>query len=216
MRPYHEQDGFKLLKWARKSKEMGFVPPEALIEETSEEGRFLAWEMQTNGRMSSLPATEIWLNKPSLSSLLVPICKKGGISLIWFDGWPSQEAVASLFARASVHTTILTLSDLDLKRAFFAQELAELIESSRPGGSSARIEVKSIGLVPEQVGELKIPMVQGVRGSKDKEERYRRYLEETSIDPRMMAELDALEVCYSGGVAAFLNDSLSRYQYSDF
>lgn len=48
MRPYHEQDGLKLLKWARKSKAMGFVSLEAIIEETSGEGSFLPAVMQTN------------------------------------------------------------------------------------------------------------------------------------------------------------------------
>ena len=236
MRPYHEQDGPKLLKWARKSKAMGFVSPEAIIEETSGEGSFLPGEMQTNASMNdpvsdrtndqtngrtndhmkSGPAIEVWLNKPSLSTLLIPVCKKRGIVLIWFDGRPSQEAIASLFTRASAQTAILTLSDLDLKSAFFAQELAEQIEGSRPRGSGASIGVKSIGLVPEQIGELKIPMVRGDRGQKEEEERYGRYLKKCILDPRKMAELDALEVHYPGGIAAFLSDALSGYLHSDF
>lgn len=216
MRPYHEQDGPKLLKWARKSKAMGFVPPEAIIEETSDEGSFLPVEVQRKDHMSSLPAIEVWLNKPSLSTLLIPVCKKRGIALIWFDRRPSQEAIAGLFARASAQTTILSLSDLDLKSAFFAQELAEQIEGLWTGGSGARIEVKSIGLVPEQIGDLKIPLVRGDRGQKEEEERYGRYLKKFIIDPRNMAELDALEVYYPGGIAAFLSDALSRYLHSDF
>lgn len=122
-----------------------------------------------------LEKSDLLSDRISLFSLLIPVYKKGGISLIWFDRRPSQETVASLFAHASSQTTILTLSDLDLNRAFFAQDLAEQIEISQPRCSSARIEVKSIGIVPEQVGELKIPIVQRVRGSKE-EERYRRYL----------------------------------------
>ena len=219
MRPYHEQDGLKLLKWARKSKAMGFVSPGAIIEETSGEGSFLPADMQANdrtdGQMRSAPATEVWLNKPSLSSLLIPICKKHGIALIWFDGRPSKEAVASLFARACAQTTILTLSDLSPKDAFFAQDLADLIDGSRPVGHSASIEVKSIGLVPDQIGLLKIPLVHGNRGQREEEERYERYLKKCSLDPRKVAELDALEVYYPGGVAAYLVDALSRYLHGD-
>lgn len=221
MRPYHEQDGLKLLKWARKSKAMGFVSPEAIIEETSQEGSFLPRKMQRTGtddrtndptkdRMSSLPAIEVWLNKPSLALLLIPVCKKRGIALVWFDGLPSQEATASLFARASAQTTILSLSDLNPESAFFAQDLAKRIEVSRPRGCNARIEVISIGIVPEQIGELKIPMVQVDKGQKEEEARYGKYLKKCSLDPRKMAELDALEVSYTGGVAAFLDDALSR------
>ncbi len=213
MRPYHEQDGAKLSKWASKSIEMGFVSPETIIEETSEEGSFLPEEVQTDeisGQIGSATATEVWLNKPSLSSLLIPICKKHGIALIWFDLHPTQKAIASLFARASSRTTILTLSDLNLKSAFFARDLAEEIEAWRPGGCTARIDIKPIGIFPEQIRELKIPMVQGIGGSKDEEDRYRRYLKGRSLDPKKMAELDALDVYYPGGVAAFLDDALVR------
>jgi hypothetical protein len=137
------------------------------------------------------------------------------ITLIWFDGRPSQEAVASLFARTCAQTTILTLSDLSPKDAFFAQDLADLIDGSRPVGHSASIEVKSIGLVPDQIGLLKIPLVHGNRGQREEEERYERYLKKCSLDPRKVAELDALEVHYPGGVAAFLVDALSRYLRGD-
>ena len=65
--------------------------------------------------------------------------------------------------------------------------------------------------MPEQVGELKIPLVRGDRGQKEEEDRYGRYLKKCILDPRKMAELDALEVYYPGGIAAFLNDALSRY-----
>ena len=211
MRPYHEQDGAKLSKWASKSIEMGFVSPEAIIYESSEEGSFLPGEVQANAnndRIESAAVIEVWLNKPSLSSLLIPICKKHGIALIWFDIHPSQEAISSLFARAPARTTILTLSDLNLKSAFFAQTLAESIEASRPKGCRARIEIKPLGIVPEQIGELKIPLVQGGKGSKDEEARFARIMKRCSLDPGKMAELDALEVSYPGGVAAFLDDAL--------
>jgi len=36
-------------------------------------------------------------------------------------------------------------------------------------------------------------------------------MKECSLDPGKMAELDALEVYYPGGVAAFLEDALSRH-----
>ncbi len=219
MRPYHEQDGPKLLKWAQKSKAMGFVSLEAIIEETTGEGSFLPADVQandrTNGLIRSAPATEVWLNKPSLSSLLIPVCKKRGIALIWFNGRPSQEAIKNLFARVCAQTTILTLSDLSPKDAFFAQVLADLVDGSRPVGCSASIEVKSIGLVPDQIEMLKIPLVHGNRGQREEEERYERYMKKCSLDPRKVAELDALEVHYPGGVAAFLVDALSRYPHGD-
>jgi hypothetical protein len=70
--------------------------------------------------------------------------------------------------------------------------------------------VKPIALVPEQIGELKLPLVQGSKGQKEEEARYARLLKKSSLDSRKMAELDALEVYYPGGVAAFLDDALNR------
>jgi len=81
-------------------------------------------------------------------------------------------------------------------------------------GHSARIEVKSIGLVPDQIGMLKIPLVHGNRGQREEEERYERYLKKCSLDPRMVAELDALEVYYPGGIATFLDKVLSGFAHN--
>ena len=130
---------------------------------------------------------------------------------------PQQELVAAEEHAVSSANSQLnpTLSDLSPKDAFFAQELADLIKGSRPVGHSASIEVKSIGLVPDQIGLLKIPLVHGNRGQREEEERYERYLKKCSLDPKNVAELDALEVYYPGGVAAFLVDALSRYLRGD-
>jgi hypothetical protein len=71
--------------------------------------------------------------------------------------------------------------------------------------------LKCIGLKPDQVLELKIPMVQGRADSKENRDLFKMYLKPHSLDPRKMAELDALEVYYPGGIAGFLDKSLSQY-----
>ena len=54
-------------------------------------------------------------------------------------------------------------------------------------------------------------MVQGRIDSKEKRDLFKIYLKTHSLDPGKMAELDALEVCYPGGIAGFLDKSLSQY-----
>jgi len=95
------------------------------------------------------------------------------------------------------------------KRCIFDADLYTNIERLKPSGSSAEIFVKRIGLKPEQVLELKIPMVTGRIDSKDDRDRFKRYLKSYGLDPSKIAELDALEVYYRGGIAAFLDEILS-------
>ena len=85
------------------------------------------------------------------------------------------------------------------------------IADSKPSESNADIRVKRIGLLPEQVLELKIPMVRGSPDSKENKDKFKKYLNSHALDPKKMAELDALEVYYSGGIAGFLDECLSRY-----
>ena len=73
------------------------------------------------------------------------------------------------------------------------------------------IKLKCIGLKPEQVLDLKLPLVKANIDSKEEQNRFKSYLKPYHIDPRKMAELDCLEVYYPGGIAGFLNDALAKY-----
>ncbi len=66
--------------------------------------------------------------------------------------------------------------------------------------------MKCIGLKPEQVLDLKLPLVNANINSKEDQNRFKRYLKPYPIDPRKMAELDCLEVYYPEGIAGFLNE----------
>ena len=124
----------------------------------------------------------------------------------------SEKSMEELFLRLEKPTIILCLSDLSYGSAFFAQDLATKIEKSRPLESNVDIRVKCIGLLPEQVLELKIPMVRGSPDSKENKDKFRKYLKSYALDPKKIAELDALEVYYPGGMAGFLNECLSKYK----
>jgi hypothetical protein len=218
MRPYHENDGLKLPKWLGKAKAQGYVPDDAIFDESQRE-QILLPEQSRNLR--NLPCSvEVWLNKTSLHPLLAPVCRKHDASLVSVQGWPSKEALDALFGRAAERPTIvLCLNDLNANGAFFAADLATLITKAKPQGCGSDIKIKCIGLLPEQISLLeiplqKIPLDQKGPDSKDEQERFKKYMKSHGLDPKKMAELDALEAHYPGGIAGFLEEALLKFAFS--
>lgn len=205
-RPYHESDGERLPKWVGRARRLGFIPADAILDEVPGDAVFLP-----KAEVKKPYRIEVWLNKSALNPLLYPVCEKHGVSLVSMAR-PSKDAVESLYRRSVGHTTIiLCLSDLSAGSFTFCRDLGmEIAGMIADGKSGGDIRVKRIGLTPEQVLKLKIPLVPGERSAKD-EALYRGYLKPYGLNPRRMAELDALEVYYPGGIAGFLDDALSRY-----
>lgn len=205
-RPYHENDGEKLPKWMSKARSLGFIPADAILEETVGEQVFLPeidWQ-----RPYSL---EVWVAKSALNPLLYPICQKHGATLVSVNGRASEEAISALYRRCRQPTIILTLSDLSPSGAFFSRGLANEIVQARQSNGSPEIKLECIGLKPEQVLDLRLPLVSANSNSKEDQNRFKRYLKPYQIDPRKMVELDCLEVHYPGGIAGFLDELLSKY-----
>ncbi|NYT01851.1 MAG: hypothetical protein GKC10_03715 [Methanosarcinales archaeon] len=181
---------------------------------------------------------ELWLDRSALNPLLLPVCREMGITLVSVEKTPSRDAILALLARRAPQTVILCLCDLSIDSFEFEQRVAQAVggpaglergeletgelgarelgtgelEASQlgardPGGRG--IQVRRLGLTPRQVGDLKLPLVPGRQGDKKEQDRYKKYVKPEGISPRMMAELDALEVHYPGGMAAFVRDELS-------
>ena len=205
-RPYHENDGEKLPKWMSKARRLGFIPADAILEETAGEQIFLPEIVQQ--RPYSL---EVWVAKSALNPLLYPICQKNGVTLVSVNGRASDDAISALYQRCSHPTIILCLSDLSPSGAFFSSDLATKIAGAKPSTGSRDIELKCLGLKPEQVLDMKLPLVNANINSKEDQNRFKGYLKPYPIDPRKMAELDCLEVYYPEGIAGFLNESLAKY-----
>ena len=204
MRPYHENDGEKLPKWLGKARTLGYIPADVILDETP--GEQIIPAEHSRDRQHSI---EVWLNKSSLDPLLAPVCREHGVTLVSVQGKASEEALKALYRRAAGPTIILCLSDLSPSGAFFATDLAADVAKAKLQGCDADIKIKCIGLLPEQISRLtipllKIPMAQKGPNSKDDQERFKKYLKLHSLDPKKMAELDALEAHYPGGIAGFL------------
>lgn len=205
-RPYHETDGQKLPKWMAKARKLGFIPAYAILDEIPGEHIF---EPDTLPEMPY--SIEVWLNKSALSPLLYPVCQKYGATLVSVNEKASDDAIKSLRARCRKPTIILCLSDLSPGSAFFCRDLALEIAMPSPSTVDADVKLKCIGLKPQQILDLKIPMVSGSSGSKQDNDNFKRYLKSHSLEPRKIAELDALEVFFPGGIAGFLDKCLSKY-----
>ncbi|MCX6676368.1 MAG: hypothetical protein NTU95_00295 [Methanothrix sp.] len=206
MRPYHENDGEKLPKWMSKARSLGFIPADAILEETAGEQLFppeIDWERPY--------FLEVWVAKSALNPLLYPICQKYGVTLVSVNGRASEDAISALHQRCRQPTIILCLSDLSPSGAFFSSDLASEIAKVEPSMGNRDIKLKCIGLKPEQVLDLKLPLVNAKMNSKEDHNRFKRYLKPYPIDPRKMAELDCLEVHYPGGIAGFLSEALAKY-----
>ncbi len=204
-RPYHESDGAKLSKWMSKARTLRFIPADAILDEIPGENVFLPDE-----RQAKTTPVEVWLNKSALNPLLYPVCQKHGATLVSVNGRASEEAVKALYKRCCSPTIILCLSDLRPDSVFFARDLEAKIAELRHR-AAANIRLKSIGLLPEQILELKVPMVQGSKEKNEGQEKYKNFLKPYALDAKRMAELDALEVYFPGGIAGFLEDALSKW-----
>ncbi|HEX7445324.1 MAG TPA: hypothetical protein VF300_02950, partial [Methanothrix sp.] len=181
-RPYHESDGEKLPKWMGKARKLGFIPADAILDEIPGEHVFLPEVSQKKPY-----SIEVWLDKSALNPLLHPVCEKHGVTLVSVNGRASEDAIQALYQRCDSPTIILCLSDLSSNSSFFCRDLATRIAESRPPGSDADIRLKCIGLLPDQVLELKIPMVQGGIDSKENRDLFKMYLKPHPLDPRKMA-----------------------------
>ncbi len=207
-RPYHESDGERLSKWATKAGELGYVPRDAFLEEVPGEHLFLP----KPGALSRPYRIELWLNRSAFDPLLSPICSGQGVALVSVSGSPpSRQAVEALFARAEeTPAVVLCLCDLSADGFTFCRDLARAIARSQ-SREGRDIRLKHIALTPQQVAEMKIPMVPGKKSEKVLQSLFQRYLKPYRLDPRRMAELDSLEAHYPGGLAGFVKDALSRY-----
>jgi hypothetical protein len=207
-RPYHESDGEKMPKWTGKAKRLGFIPVDAILDEVPGEHIF-----QPEICRDRPYTVEVWLNKSALNPLLYPICQRHGATLVSVDGRVSENAVLALCQRYNRPTVILCLSDISPSNVFFCRDLAMKIAQSSHLKRSADIKLKCVGLKPEQISELKLPGIRASINSKEDRERFKRHLKSQSLNPKNMVELDALEVYYPGGIAAFLDEILSKYSH---
>jgi len=123
---------------------------------------------------------------------------------------PSDDAIKGLYQRCNAPTIILCLSDMSINGISFCRALADMIAKADTSGEYD-IRARRIGLTPKQVLDQKIPMVQGERGTKESRRRYERYLKPYELNGRRMAELDALEAYYPGGLSGFVEEVLIRY-----
>ena len=200
-RPYHENDGAKLIKWADRAQKLQFLPAGALLDE--EPGEHII-----QPPVAAEAGLELWLNRSAFNPLLAPVCARHGAVLVSAERISSR-LVQQLLDRSACRTTVLCLSDLSQKSFLFCHSLGAALAQAR-SRESPEITVHRAGLNPEQVLQWKVPMLSQEKGSKDALKEYRRYLQPYGLDHKKMAELDALEAYYPRGIAGFCDDLLAN------
>jgi hypothetical protein len=210
MRRYHETDCPKLEKWVERAKLFGHLREDVILEGLV--GEFIQPEAETVGPEG--PRIELWLTRPALAPLVLPVCQKRGVGLVSVDGQLTAEMARRLIGRARSNrrpTLVLCLSDLSPSGLSFCTDLASMIRDlSRSDDDDLDLRAKRIGLSPRQVLDLGIPTIPGKAGSKEEKKRYKRYVKPSGLDPERIAELDAIEARHPGGVAGFVEEVLSR------
>lgn len=203
-RPYHENDGAKLVKWADKAQRLDFLPANAILKEEPGEHTILP-----ETAVSRTHRLELWLNRSAFNPLLTPVCARHGTVLVSAAGI-SNDLVEQLLDRAACRTTVLCLSDLSLKGLHFCDSLRAALAQARHR-NDPEIRVHRAGLTPEQVLRWSIPMVSQEKGSKEVSRQYKTHIQAYGLDHKKMAELDALEAFYPKGMAGFCEDLLTEY-----
>ncbi len=209
-RLYHENDGEKLTKWSGKAQKLGILPADAILKE--DEGEHIILPETEHCQTQRM---ELWLNRSAFNPLLKPVCSRHGAVLVSSSDCPSERLLQQLFDRATCQTTVLCLSDLSAEGLSFFDNLVEAIANGRPSGAP-EIRVVQGGLTPEQVLLLKIPMVSQKKSTDEAEKKYKKCLKAYGLNHHKMAELDALEVYCSRGIAGFCDDLLARYKLPGF
>lgn len=206
-RAFQEGDRDRLYKWARTAVAIGYLPEDSFLEDLPGVQTILP-KVTSHLRPYRL---EVWISRSAFNPLLEPVCSRHGAVLVSISGRLPSDAIDSLYQRSGEKDTVLLcLADLSPEGTSFVLDLARALSDLKRHGVS-RIRMRQAALTPEQVVRLKIPMV-ALRGGQSRGlDRYRRHLKPFGLDPRRMAELDALEALCTGGIARFMEDELSRY-----
>lgn len=209
-RPYTESDGESLPKWVGRARKLGFIPKDAILDEIPGEQVFLPKTISSDTIKTRM---EVWVNKSATNELILPACTEHVATLVSVSNRPSRAAVEDLFQRSDRPTMILCLSDLSVVSFSFCRDLARRI-AEEDSAKGKDIRVKRIGLSPKQVFDLGLPMVLGEQGAKVDRKMYEKYIKPYDFGRNRMAELDALEAYYRGGLKGFVGEALSRYEDS--
>lgn len=199
-RQFDESDASRLVKWATLASELGYIPRDALLKEVPGI-HVLAPDYRPSGAHA-----ELWIDRSALNPLIWPVCNRYGITLVSVSGARLDDALRDPRTGArGEEALLLCMADLSPSGLSFVRALEDAVS-----GSGTRLT--HMALTPEQVARLHIPMVRADKKAADKQ--YRDLLRSAGLDGRMMAELDALEVCYPGGIAGFLEGLIREHVIS--
>lgn len=189
LRQFHPNDGPKLAKWAARARDLGYIGRDAIAGPAPV-------VLVPPGKKTNI---EVWTDSSDLAPSFWPACLELGAVLVALDGQPIEDDLVELSMRSP--SLILTLTDMSPPGLAFSRDL-----KSRLGDPG--YEVRQIGLLPEQVVEMDLPLVAIVENA---ERWYEDLLKRHRLPSGVMAELDCLELYHPSGIAGFVKEELAKH-----
>lgn len=152
---------------------------------------------------------EVWVEKSTMNSVLMPICRTYAANLVTFEGEASLTACLKLVERVREAgfkpTRILYVSDLDPAGNSMPVATARKIEYLlQHYGYEVDLELTPIALNVQQVQQYNLPSIP----IKDTEKRAGNF---QSVYDGGAVELDALEALYPGVLGRIVRNALEEY-----
>ncbi len=152
---------------------------------------------------------EIWIEKSTMNSVLLPVCRKYNINLVTSIGFQSIPSAIALLRRAEIHgkpARVFYISDFDPAGSFMPDAVARQIEFwGVVLGIDADVKLHPLALTSEQVTRYELPSIPIKESDRRKAGFESRYGMEAT-------ELDALEALRPGELARLVENAVLPYR----
>ena len=159
---------------------------------------------------------EIWVEKSTMNDVLIPLCRRHGVNLVYGVGETSITAIHALGKRLKEYdkpARILYISDLDPGGMSMpmaaARKLEALIREELPELEDNNVTVERLMLTVEQALEYNLPPVP----LKEGERRAAKFQQRHGLEGGV--ELDALEALHPGVFRRIVEAAILEYRAAD-
>lgn len=159
---------------------------------------------------------ELWVEKSTQDSELIPLCRRLGINLVTSTGFQSVTGSIQALSRAAEAAAaghavrIFYLSDFDPAGDAMPVAVSRQLEFWKEiYGNGVDIKLEPLGLTLEQVQKYNLPTTP----IKSSDKRQDAFMERYDVDGAV--ELDALEAIYPGELSRIITEAVNQYRDDD-
>ena len=151
---------------------------------------------------------EVWIEKSTMNDVLLPLCRRLDVTLIWGMGYQSISNTVHMLQRVAQDerpTRILYISDWDSAGENMPSAVARQIEFYREQyAPEAEIQLQALALTEEQVNEYNLPRVPHKTSDRSNDSWNKRHGEGR-------VELDALEALHPGVLGEMVGSAIKDW-----